>query len=490
MRVYSTCDRRSRRVKTRKNVQPFLHPEYYYPSGVGDKYWYAPDGVTYDDFVRAALKKYHTIPPFYTFLKVNLELEFFREYLSPFHYSTNSDDLILKSVYEAFYQRPLTGADAEPMWRHKYMDKRSACISGGDLRLADEIWHGNLDFEQCWYSKAFVASVMHKEEPLPTSKYTARGLGIRSTIEHILEIMFVSKLFDKFKAKNAANSKYPWVFGSDISSSADILFRRLLSKVVCSDLSHQDKCHYPHDFRFYHDLLYELLGLHRYPAHIKKLFKSLIDHAAITLFRTDWGKVYLKTSGLVSGDLLTLFLNCLMHILCYVRYLLHLRWTFQQIELYLTHAIVLGDDGVRSPLDNEKDFHNFLLSIGVHMDVSDTMPKEDAVFIGHKFILRNKDFDGNDLVFPHAVLAPESYDKLKTNSNRASRNDSVQMTYDHLIGQAHAASADDEMRPRLLAYANDLADRYPFVRRQPLTTDDLNRGHGLSLAFRKVGPFN
>lgn len=477
-------------VKTRKNVQPFLHPEKFYPPGVGEDYWYAPDGVSYDEFVTEALRKYFTIPPFYSFFHTNLELEFFRWYLAPFHHSLSNESLILNSVFEAFYERPLTGADAEPLWRHKYTDKRSACVQGGDLDIADKIWNGKLDFESCWKNQAFVASVMHKEEPLPSRKTTARGLGIRSTIEHILEIMFVSKLFDRFKAKNASNSQFPWVFGADISSSANIFFQRLTDIVVCSDLKHQDKCHYPHDFRFYHDILYELLGLHSYPKHIRKLFKSLVDHAAITLFRTDWGKVYLKTSGLVSGDLFTLFLNCLMHILLYVRYLLRIGWSFERIAAYLSRALVLGDDAGRTPMDNEKAFYNFLMSIGIHMETSEPMPKKDATFIGHKFVLLKNDFDGNELMFPHAVLAPESYDKLKTNSNRAARNDSVQMTYDHLIGQLHAASADNEMRPKLQAYANDLAARYPFVRKQPLTTTDLNRGHGLSVAFRKVGHFN
>lgn len=488
LRVFGSCPRRSGRVKTRKNKNPLLHPSNFYPSGVGEAYWYAPDGVSYNDFCISALHKYDTYSPIYSFSYLNSELDFFYWYLSPFHHSVQTEPYIIP-VREAFYSRPLTGADAEPLWRNKCADKRIALLSG-DLVIAESLFSGALDFEELWSEMFFVCSVMHKEEPLPDSKHTARGLGIRSTIEHILEICFLSKLFDKFKSLNATNSHFPWVYGADISSSANILYDRLTDECVVSDLSSQDKCHYPYDFRFYHDLLYELLGLVNYPKHIQNLFRSLIEHACVSLFRTDWGRVYVKFSGLISGDLITLFCNCLHHIRLYVRYLLSKGFNFDEIKVYLSRLICLGDDAGRKKMLDELDFHQYLNSIGIHMESSAPIPKTQATFIGHKFILREFDFEGNQLMFPYATLAPATYDKMITNSDRTARKDTVQQTYEHLVGQARAASADDEMRPKLLNYSNNLAKRYPFIVTQPMTSSDLNRGHGLSLAFRKVGHFN
>lgn len=495
---YGTCPKQNySNVKSRKFISPIFDSAKCFPSGSGSNYWYAPEGVQYIDFVYSALTKYSPPAPLITMDRVQRRLMFFKRYFAPFHQSVN-DEFLFNNAVEAFYSRPMTGADGQLFHRPKYGNKRIAGVLGS-VQYAQDVLDQKISLIDDWLRGGFPVTVMHKEEPLPSSKETARGLGIRSTEEHILEVFFFSKLFEVFKGANASNSCYPWVFGCDININTSILYGRLPSKIVCRDTSRQDSSQLPSDFSGRIDLLIHLLDLGpsrvrtiygRYPyKHLKKLVAQLIGMGCVSLLSTKWGVLYLKKKGLISGDFVTLFFNCLHNMEKHVDYLIEIGWDYDRIVLFLALSILLGDDACTPPHDDEARFHKFCYSEGVHIESSNIMDKKDLEFIGHKIKFMSHDFDGNPLVFPHPVFVPIDYNKMSVNAQHIDPTLSVQIAYDHLMGSAAACSADRDVSNKIAEAAHGLAKSYPFLTQRPITSDDLNYGHGLT-AVPRLAPLN
>lgn len=497
--VYGSCPRQKySEVRPRKYISPIFDSKKCFPTEAGDDYWYAPNDVSYLDFASNAINKYACPIPIVPLYTVNRRVQFFKKFLAPFHQSIN-DEYLCPTAVDAFYKRPMKGADSTLFHRPKYGSKRLAGIFGGVQYAQNALDDKTPDGQPCMYHRdwlrgAFPVSILHKEEPLPKSKHTARGLGLRSTEEHILEVFFLSGLFERFKQSNASNSQFPWVFGCDILKNCKNLYDRLPEYVVCRDISRQDSSQIPPDFSARIDLIIHLLDLtssrdrliyKRYPLfHLKRLLSLLISFGCISMLSTKWGLIYLKRKGLISGDFFTLFFNCLHNLEKHVDYLIEVGCTYDEVVAFVILCILLGDDSITPPHADEERFHKYCYSIGVVVTSSKVMHKKDAEFIGHKFKFITEDFSGNELLYPYPVFVPIDYNKMFVNCQHIDPTDSVQIAYDHIMGARMAASGDPIVGSKLAALAHGLAKSYPFIKQQNFTADDLNFGHGLTAVPR------
>lgn len=500
--VFGSCPKQKYSdVRSRKYISPIFDSKKCFPTESGADYWYAPKGVQYLDFVSNAINKYAAPVPFITISRVELRTQFFKRFFAPFHQSVN-DEYLMPSAVDAFYARPMIGADSCLFHRPKYGSKRLAGIFGAIQYAQNVLDDRTPDGQAClylrdWLRGRFPVSVLHKEEPLPNSKHTARGLGLRSTEEHILEVFFLSGLFEQFKKHNASNSQFPWVFGCDMMKNARILYDRLPEFVVCRDYSRQDSSQIPSDFYARIELIIHLLDLsnarqreiyRRYPLyHLKRVLSLLIAFGCISILSTKWGLMYLKWKGLISGDFFTLFFNCLHNMEKHVDYMIEIGYTYEQVVAFIILCLLLGDDSVTPPHEDENRFTQFCYSEGVFVTSSPVIHKRDLEFVGHKIKFIDEDFSGNKLLFPHPVFVPIDYNKMSINCQHVDPTDSVQIAYDHIMGSRLACSGDPIVGSKLAELARGLVKAYPFIRQQTFTSSDLDFGHGLT-AVPRVAP--